>query len=289
VSAFLPDFSLLFDGAGAQQSDIRPEISHINHMLFTQDMATSKERWLGRAAARHRGRSRAGRTRPNSRRPSPRPTPTPGGGHEAHRQAARLPARARGPQRRDIHLPQTIQNASAEIKRLQRHKPSTRAERRHDRREVQDALADRPGDTTRIRSGETTGYGSTAAWSDKALVGQPEPKAGLRVELARLHDQRRRADRLRSARRRRRPRQRPTRHGRGPRPEHLPGGVGILVKGFAIAAVGTVLHLGLVCVTAATGATGAVGGGVAGNSLGSMQMANQWNGWAIANCLLADD
>jgi hypothetical protein len=80
--------------------------------------------------------------------------------------------------------PHTMAEASAEIDRLKRRKPSTRIERKLDRREIQDALAARPDDATRIREDETAGYGSTATWTDQRWE-HDEYQVGKRVELAR--------------------------------------------------------------------------------------------------------
>ena len=61
--------------------------------------------------------------------------------------------------------PRTREQASNEIRRLQQRKPSNRAERFLDRRDVVRDLQTRPRDATRVRDREITGYGSSARWA----------------------------------------------------------------------------------------------------------------------------
>lgn len=60
--------------------------------------------------------------------------------------------------------PQTRAEASKAIRRLRDQKPTPRADRVRERRQVSDDLANRTGDATRVLRSETTGYGSTASW-----------------------------------------------------------------------------------------------------------------------------
>lgn len=60
--------------------------------------------------------------------------------------------------------PRTKRQASQEIRRLRGQRPSPRADRIRERREISDDLATRTGDAARIRGSEITGYGSTATW-----------------------------------------------------------------------------------------------------------------------------
>ncbi|MFL5844330.1 MAG: hypothetical protein ACJ762_06520 [Solirubrobacteraceae bacterium] len=80
--------------------------------------------------------------------------------------------------------PQTAAQASAEIDRLKQRRPSSRIEQRLDRDAISTALADRPHDATRIREDETTGHGSTAAWTDKPWE-HDDYQVGKRTELGR--------------------------------------------------------------------------------------------------------
>lgn len=63
--------------------------------------------------------------------------------------------------------PQTMQDASNEINRLKGVKPTPRADRRRELREMQDDLATGRGDAARVRDDELSGYGSTATWSSR--------------------------------------------------------------------------------------------------------------------------
>jgi hypothetical protein len=61
--------------------------------------------------------------------------------------------------------PHTRRQASAEIRRLRAQKPSSRVERRIERREIADAIARGPDAAAGIDlDRDVTGYGSTATW-----------------------------------------------------------------------------------------------------------------------------
>jgi len=61
--------------------------------------------------------------------------------------------------------PRTRRQASTEIRRLRAEKPTTRVERRIERREIANAIADGPADAARVDvDREVTGFGSTATW-----------------------------------------------------------------------------------------------------------------------------
>ena len=61
--------------------------------------------------------------------------------------------------------PRTARHASAEIRRLQTQKRSTRVERAIERKQIADQIARGPADAARVDvDRETTGYGSTATW-----------------------------------------------------------------------------------------------------------------------------
>ena len=60
--------------------------------------------------------------------------------------------------------PATSREASAEIRRLRKQTPSTRTERATERKAITADLQERPGDATRVRDGEITGYGASATW-----------------------------------------------------------------------------------------------------------------------------
>jgi hypothetical protein len=84
--------------------------------------------------------------------------------------------------------PATADDASAEIKRLQRTTATPRADRRREDREVRNAVATAHGDAAAVRASEISGYGSTATWA-RDRVGEkpaePKSKPGKRVELGR--------------------------------------------------------------------------------------------------------
>jgi hypothetical protein len=91
--------------------------------------------------------------------------------------------------------PITREEASLQINRLKRAEPSTRTERRVERKQIADAIATGPHDSTRVRDDELVGYGSTATWahnqnSEPADPAPPAarrmlPQVGPRTELAR--------------------------------------------------------------------------------------------------------
>jgi hypothetical protein len=61
--------------------------------------------------------------------------------------------------------PRTRRQASAEIRRLRAQKPTSRVERRLERRQIADAIARGPHDAAGIDlDRDVTGYGSTATW-----------------------------------------------------------------------------------------------------------------------------
>jgi hypothetical protein len=63
--------------------------------------------------------------------------------------------------------PKTIAEASAEIRRLEAVKKTPIADRRRERREIQDDMAARRGGAARVRDSEVEGYGSTARWAGR--------------------------------------------------------------------------------------------------------------------------
>ena len=91
--------------------------------------------------------------------------------------------------------PITREEASLQIARLKRAEPSTRTERRVERKLIADAIATGLTDSTRVRDDELAGYGSSATWAHNqetkpADVGPPAarqmtPEVGARTELAR--------------------------------------------------------------------------------------------------------
>ena len=68
--------------------------------------------------------------------------------------------------------PQTIEDASREIERLQGVKKTPMADRRRERREVRDHMAAGRGDSARVREAEVEGYGSTARWAGREEAGR---------------------------------------------------------------------------------------------------------------------
>ncbi len=64
--------------------------------------------------------------------------------------------------------PKTMAEASAEIRRLEAVKKTPVADRRRERREVQDDMATGRGDAARVRTSEVTGYGSSARWTGRS-------------------------------------------------------------------------------------------------------------------------
>jgi hypothetical protein len=63
--------------------------------------------------------------------------------------------------------PATVDEASAEIRRLKRHHRSSRADIRDDRESVARDMAMRRGDNAKVREFEVTGYGSGATWAQR--------------------------------------------------------------------------------------------------------------------------
>jgi hypothetical protein len=65
--------------------------------------------------------------------------------------------------------PRTISQASREIRRLLKQQPSSRVERRVERKQIADQIARGPQDSARVDlDRETTGYGSNATWKQRA-------------------------------------------------------------------------------------------------------------------------
>jgi hypothetical protein len=91
--------------------------------------------------------------------------------------------------------PISREEASLQINRLERAEPSTRTERRVERKQIADAIATGSTDSTRVRDDELAGYGSSATWAhnqktEPAESGPPAarrmtPQVGKRTELAR--------------------------------------------------------------------------------------------------------
>jgi Protein of unknown function (DUF3072) len=61
--------------------------------------------------------------------------------------------------------PATSGDASREIARLKNTRPSTRTERRIERKLIADQIAAAPDDAARVRDDEISGYGSNCRWS----------------------------------------------------------------------------------------------------------------------------
>lgn len=61
--------------------------------------------------------------------------------------------------------PRTREEASREIQRLRSQRPTPRADRARERKQIADDLATQTGDAARIRGSEVTGYGASATWS----------------------------------------------------------------------------------------------------------------------------
>ena len=64
--------------------------------------------------------------------------------------------------------PKTRQQASAEINRLKRTRPSSRTEVRIERKLIADQIAAGPVDAARVREREISGHGSTATWKERS-------------------------------------------------------------------------------------------------------------------------
>ncbi len=61
--------------------------------------------------------------------------------------------------------PATFDAADREIKRMKKLKKTSRSDRRREMRELRTEMAERRGDSARVRSDELAGYGSSASWS----------------------------------------------------------------------------------------------------------------------------
>jgi len=90
--------------------------------------------------------------------------------------------------------PRTKAQASAEIQRLKKRRPTPRADVRRELRQVSDDMATRRGDDAQVRIGyETRGYGSSATWAsaeplhstDAEEASTRTPATRPAVELAR--------------------------------------------------------------------------------------------------------
>jgi hypothetical protein len=91
--------------------------------------------------------------------------------------------------------PISREDASRQINRLKRAEPSTRTERRVERKLIADAIATGPLDGTRVRDDELGGYGSSATWAQNqdtepadagpSAARRMTPQVGPRTELAR--------------------------------------------------------------------------------------------------------
>jgi hypothetical protein len=93
--------------------------------------------------------------------------------------------------------PKTANQASAEIERLKHTRPSSQTEVGIERKEIADAIATGPADSSRVRQSEIAGHGSSATWvqnraQEPTVPDHPgprprrrQPKVGKRTELAR--------------------------------------------------------------------------------------------------------
>ena len=94
--------------------------------------------------------------------------------------------------------PVTSGDASREIARLKNTRPSSRTERRIERKLIADQIAAGPADAARVRDDEISGHGSSATWLQNRPQDPPPapdpcprasagktPKVGRRTELAR--------------------------------------------------------------------------------------------------------
>jgi hypothetical protein len=61
--------------------------------------------------------------------------------------------------------PTSSREASAELRRLKDQASSTRTERAVERKAISAELHEQPGDATRVRESEITGYGANCRWS----------------------------------------------------------------------------------------------------------------------------
>ena len=64
--------------------------------------------------------------------------------------------------------PRSSQDASAEIRRLKATPAESRVERKIERNEIADAIAEGPHDSVRFTPKEVTGYGISATWSRRS-------------------------------------------------------------------------------------------------------------------------
>jgi hypothetical protein len=101
---------------------------------------------------------RRARKQPEEKRNEP-------GRQQGDAQAARIPAIARRPDRQTFSYPTSSREASAEIRRLKDQASSTRTERAVERKAISAELHEQPGDATRVRESEITGYGANCRWS----------------------------------------------------------------------------------------------------------------------------
>jgi hypothetical protein len=69
---------------------------------------------------------------------------------------------------RTFAWPRTSQEASVEIRKLRAAQSDTQVERRIERREIADAIATGPVDSSQFRTDEVAGWGSTATWSQRS-------------------------------------------------------------------------------------------------------------------------
>ncbi len=66
--------------------------------------------------------------------------------------------------------PRTRAQASSEIRRLRRQRPSSRGEVRAERRAIAREMAERPGGGAALRADEIAGYGSNARWATSSTT-----------------------------------------------------------------------------------------------------------------------
>jgi hypothetical protein len=81
------------------------------------------------------------------------------------RRRAELPQSAGRADGHDVHPPTPSSQAGSEISRLRALPRSGAGERARERRQMQRALQQRPGDATAIRARDVRGYGSDCQWS----------------------------------------------------------------------------------------------------------------------------
>lgn len=68
--------------------------------------------------------------------------------------------------------PQTMAEASKEIKRLLTVKPDTADEIRQERNQIRDDMATQRGDAASVRADEVDGHGSSAQWAQRRYLGR---------------------------------------------------------------------------------------------------------------------